>query len=510
MTSSLDLRQLAVDRSSSVSSVGARPRNWLTRFALPGGILALFVTVVGWSLQESLLPAKAVTVTPVVLMRADVQQSGTPLFQAAGWIEPRPTATVVSAQVEGIVESLLVIEGQEVKKDEPLGKLVDVDAKLALSEAKAAFRLREAEERLANASLSAARQSLANPVHLQAAVAEAEAAFGKTDTELQSLPSLLKAAQARKQLAQQDLEGKKSVGDAVSGRSIQRAQSEFDTASATVMELTQREKGLQAEAKSWGERVAALRSQLTMKSEENRRVQEAEANCTIAAARMEQAKLVVDSGELRLTRMTIVAPCAGKVLAVHAQPGRRLVGLSPASERDSSAVVSLYDPKMLQVRADVRLEDVPQVLVGQPVQISTAALGAALSGQVIAVNSVADIQKNTLQVKVAIHDPPAVVKPDMLVQVTFLAPDLPKNTLAENDPLRHLIPRELVNGSGDGATVWVADLQTSRAIEKPVHLGKAGTEQLVEVTQGVTATDKLIVSGRDALKNGMRIRVNQK
>ena len=44
-------------------------------------------------------------------------------------------------------------------------------------------------------------------------------------------------------------------------------------------------------------------------------------------------------------------------------------------------------------------------------------------GTVLFISSEADIQKNTLQVKVAIPDPPDVFKPEMLVDVTFLAPE---------------------------------------------------------------------------------------
>lgn len=508
MSSTVDLRQLAVDRSTTVDTRAAKRRNLATRYGLPLGILIAFAAVIGWSLQDSLLPAKSVTITPVVLTRAEVQQSGTPLFQAAGWIEPRPTATVVSAQVEGIVESLLVVEGQEVKLGQPLAKLVDADARLALAEAKAALRLRDAELELAQATHDAARTSLANPVQLQAAVAEAEASLAKVATDSLSVPLLLKGAKSRLQLAQQDLDGKLKVGDAIPQRSVQRAQSEFDSATAVVHELEQRSKSLESEAKSLQERVTALQSQLMLKTDENRRVKEAEAGCSIADARVDQAKLAVETAELRLTRMIVTSPIDGRVLALHAQPGRRLMGLSPASERDSSAVVSLYDPKNLQVRADVRLEDVPNAQLGQPVQISTAALAAPLTGEVVAVTSQADIQKNTLQVKVLIHDPPAVIKPEMLVQVTFLAPEQPgSKDIADQDPLRQLIPKELVKTTPDGTTVWVADLQTSRARQQPIQLGKAGTDRLVEVAQGLTATDKLIVSGRDDLSPGKRIRV---
>ena len=184
------------------------------------------------------------------------------------------------------------------------------------------------------------------------------------------------------------------------------------------------------------------------------------------------------------------------------------MGLSPASERDASAVVSLYDPKQLQVRADVRLEDVPQAQLGQPVQITTAALPTPLAGEVVAVTSQADIQKNTLQVKVAIHDPPAVIKPEMLVQVTFLAAEKPGNKAnSSEDPIRQLIPKELVRGGEGGSSVWIADLANNCAKLQTVQLGSASTGELVEVVQGLNTTDKLIVANRDNLRDGQRIAV---
>lgn len=508
MSSPVDLRQLAVNRSQPVASTTGRRRNLAVRFGLPVLILGTFTAVIGWSLRDSLLPAKAVTVTPVVLARAEVQQAGTPVFQAAGWIEPRPTATVVSAQVEGVVESLVVVEGQEVERGQALARLVDADVRLALSEAKANLRLREAEVALATATFEAARQGFDNPSQLEATLAEAEASHAKISTESKNLPFLQKAAEARLQLAQQDLDGKKSVGDSIALRSVQRAQSEFDSAAAASHELEQRAKSLETETQSWQRRVTALRKQLELKTEERRKLQEGDAGLKIAEAKADQARLAVESAELRLSRMTIVSPIAGKVLALHAQPGRRLMGLSPASERDASAVVSLYDPQSLQVRADVRLEDVPNAQIGQSVQISTAAHTSPLVGEVVAVTSQADIQKNTLQVKVAIHDPPAVIKPEMLVQVTFLAPERPGDKSdSSEDPLRQLIPRELVKSSEQGSSVWIADLTTARARLQPVQLGKASTERLVEVAQGLTATDKLIVSGRESLTSGERIHV---
>jgi hypothetical protein len=184
------------------------------------------------------------------------------------------------------------------------------------------------------------------------------------------------------------------------------------------------------------------------------------------------------------------------------------MGINAASERDASTVVTLYNPNQLQVRVDVRLEDVPLVQVGQPVQISTAAAKESLAGQVLAMTSQADIQKNTLQVKVSIDQPADLVRPEMLAQVTFLAPERPDaRPESEQSPLRLLVPKELVVGDENGSTIWVANAGRGIAERRSIQIGRAGTDQLVEVTQGLNALDKLIASGREGLSDGDRIRI---
>jgi HlyD family secretion protein len=508
MATQVDLKQLAVERPGSGPAPLRRKRAWLTKWSLPLAIIAGFAALVGWSARDHWLPAKPVTVVPVVLTRAEVQEAGTPLFQAAGWIEPRPTPVMASALVEGVVEQLLVVEGQAVEAGQPLAQLVDADARLALKEAEAAQQLRVAERDSIQATLAAAQQNVEHPAHLEAALAEAEAVLAELNTEIKNLPFVLRAAESRLALARQDLEGKKSVGDAIAGRLLQKAQSEFDAATAGVEELTERAPSLEGQREACGRRCEALRKKLTLKTDEKRAFEEAQANLAAAEAKLTQASLAVESARLRLERMTVRSPIAGRVLALNAQPGRRLMGINAASERDASTVATLYDPAQLQIRADVRLEDVPQVQVGQPVQISTAAASQPLIGRVLAMTSQADIQKNTLSVKVSIDDPPLVIKPEMLAQVTFLAPETPGTKReGEQDPLRLLVARELVESTEGGSAVWVADSAGGVARRRTIQLGRAGTGQLVEVTQGLNALDKLIVGGREGLEDGDRIRI---
>jgi HlyD family secretion protein len=222
---------------------------------------------------------------------------------------------------------------------------------------------------------------------------------------------------------------------------------------------------------------------------------------------VEQAQTIVDAAKLRLERMVVKAPSSGRVLALVARPGMRVMGLTPGALQDSSTVVSLYDPAKLQVRADVRLEDVPRVQLSQKVKIETpAAPGGPLDGEVLLPTSIADIQKNTLQVKVAIKDPPPTIRPEMLVQVTFLAPPAPKTKDAPTEVLRLLVPRQLIETGDGGAQVWVADQAAGVARRKTVKLGMPAGD-LIEVLEGLTATDRLISGGRDGLTDGTRIRI---
>src|SRR6266508_5678778 len=97
MNANVDLRQLAVRQDEASPRPPVRRRHLLARCVLPGAVLLGFVGFVAWAARDSLLPSKPVTVVPVMTTRSELQQEGTPLFQAAGWVEPRPTPVLATA-----------------------------------------------------------------------------------------------------------------------------------------------------------------------------------------------------------------------------------------------------------------------------------------------------------------------------------------------------------------------------------------------------------------------------
>lgn len=503
----VDLQQLVVERSAPpILPSSARPK-WVSRFLVPLFVMGGFVAVIGWSVRDSLIPYQPVTVVPVIATRAETAVADAPLFQAAGWIEPRPTPVVVTALFEGVIDRLTVVDGQEAKAGEAVAYLVDTFARLALQETQANVGLRTAELESAEAAFAAAKTNFNEPVQRQTALAEAEAQLAKIDSDLARIPHQLRAQESRREFARLDLESRTQAQDVIARRALQSTKTDLEVANAHVEELKAQAASLEQERNAHARRRDFLKRQLELKTEETRLLGETKAGVDSAKARLRQAELAVENARLRLESMIVRAPIAGRVLSVIARPGARLMGLEKGTLQEATTVLTMYDPRQLQIRADVRLEDVPRITPGQKVHIETPAVSGWLDGRVLAPTSLADVQKNTLQVKVAIDHPPAVLRPDMLVQVTFLAPPAPEGSDGLSPPLRLLAPRSLIEGDKDQARAWVVDQKEGIARLRSLRLGPLASQGLVQVLAGLAPGDRLISGGRDGLKDGQRIRI---
>lgn len=504
--SQVDLRQLAVDRSGHARAHTGR--RVLSRYLLPIAMLIGFLLLIGWSSRDYLFPPRRVSVMPVVASQSMAHREGTPLFKAAGWIEPRPTAVRVAALSPGVVESLLVVEDEPVTAGQPVARLIPAEANLSLASAKANLSLKGAAVEQANAELQAAVTKLEQPVHLQAELGESEAALAKIKTQLTNLPFQIRRAAAEFDFAKQDYEGKLSAKGVVSGRALDQARSAMKVAEALHEELRGRGDSLEAEQRALRGKTDALRKRLELLADEIQAKRSAEAGVKAAQALLEQARVAVAEAQLRVDRMTVRAPIAGRVFELIAPPGARIGGgMTHREGHDGSTVVTLYRPDMLQVRVDTRFADIPKVRLGQLVKIESPAVAEPLMGTVLFVSSLADIQKNTLQVKVAIDSPPPVFKPEMLVDVTFLAPK-PQDAAETTRVTRLYVPQTFVEQDGGQSFIWVADRSAGVARRTPVTTGVAGGNGLVEITSGLTLASRIIVAGTEGLGDGDRISVS--
>ncbi|MCG3135627.1 MAG: hypothetical protein HMLKMBBP_03348 [Planctomycetes bacterium] len=229
----------------------------------------------------------------------------------------------------------------------------------------------------------------------------------------------------------------------------------------------------------------------------------AEAGAALAKARAERDRMQAERDEaaLRLARTEIRAPAGGVVMQRLAEPGMA-VPLDTSMGPSQAHVMTLYDPARLQVRVDVPLADAGRIGVGAKARVVCEVLpDRTFDGEVTRVVHSADIQKNTLQVKVAIRDPAPELKPEMLARVQFLA-GAPEGAAKES--VRMFVPERLLAG---GANVWVVDTKDGTAALRPVTLGGTKQDGWVEVTGGVTVGDELIDADPATLRQGLRVKV---
>jgi len=335
-----------------------------------------------------------------------------------------PARIELAAEVTATVLSVQVREGDHVKAGQLLVRLSDAEARAALQQAHAA---------LAEARSRATQQAtVAAPVAVQT-VMQADAAWRNADSEFRRSEALV----AQGFFSQQKLdEARRSRDSAASALRSARVQSEAN-----------QPRGVES---------------------------------SLAADRVAQALAAVQMAEARLARLAITSPVDGVVLARNvepgsmAQPGRMLLTMAAGSIRVDAAI----DEKHLHM-----------LVLGMPAKAAADAYPAQpFAAQLSYIGPAVDPQRGTVEVRLAVPQPPVFLKPDMTVSVELMG---------ENRLGALVLPAAAVR-EADSAAPWVLMLQDHRAVRVPVQLGLRGIGT-VEIAGGLKAGDLAIPQTEKAL-----------
>ncbi len=436
------------------------------------GIVLAVLLLLGYSLRDALRPAISVRVIPVVMRSVEnTQVAGSVVTQAPGWVEPAPYPVTVSAQRDGIVSQLIVLEGDKVQAGQTVAHLIDLDAKLALAKA-------QAQVTQAQAGLDTARQALGDGQTPGPAAAELQAQIRQLPAEVARLEA--KLAESNLELTNRKLAVDRGL---VAPAQMQAAES--------------RAKALRAELD------AIRRQEPVFKARADKLTNQLEADVRIAAAQLTAAQAGYDEAKLALTRSDVVTPVSGVVMARLVEPGS-------AVRHMESAILKIYDPASLQIRVDVPQSHAAKVQVGMEAHIVLDVLpDQTFTGRVARVVPEADIARNTLQFKVTIENPSPIIKPQMLARVKFIAPAREAVGSGRQSPSRVFAPARIVGGEA-GATkqVWAAD-ESGKAAQKTITLGQLKHKDWIEVTDGLNPGDRLILDAPENLTQGRILTVHE-
>lgn len=491
------------DRESAAREVPQPPRRWATRWLIPALLIGSVVVLLAFVAWESLAPAVSVRVVPVVSKVSEVT-TGRARVTATGWLEPDPFPIYVAALAAGVVSEVHCLEGDTLEKDAVVARLVDDDAELALRRADAELAIAEANLRRARAEFDASEQTLREAIDLRRAYDVAHAEVTAGTAALGELEQERIAARAEYDRLRDELDRKRDLLEigAVSEGELRRLELAVEAQRARRDALDSRRPVLEAslEKARASETAAARHFELTIEERRALEVARAERDRWTAEVRARAAQR--DEALLRLERMTIRTDRAGVVLRRLVAPGARV---TPTGEAHASHIIHLYDPKSLQVRVDVPLADVGGVGVGQPAEVTVQTLpNQVFTGRVSRIVHEADIQKNTVEVKVTLDEPDALLKPEMLARVRFLA-EGGKSERRE----RRWLP-DAAAFEGDSGELWVVakrDGERGSAQRRSVQLGGTGEAGAREVVSGLEVGDWVIVDPPSDIEEGTRVRV---
>jgi HlyD family secretion protein len=508
-------RPEASTSETSPARVAAPRRRWVTRLVVPGVILLGLLLVLGYAARRTLWSALPVEVSPVIVKAgggpAPSAGAGELSTQAPGWVEADPYAVNVAALADGTVKDVLVLEGDRVEANQVVARLIDDEAKLAYTRAIAEHQVHEALLRSAQTEMHAAQRVWDRPTELTRAIQATQAALDGANADLVRLTADIAASAAAVAQTRDEFERTSRLSESSAAAQGELAQItlKLRAQEASLEALKAQKPVAEARIRQMEAESRAAKESLELRIEDKRRLETAKAELSKAEAEYNAGDAMQYEAKLRLDRMEVRSPVAGIVQARLVEVGSRVMtnGNSPGD----SYVLRVYDPKKLQARVDIPLADAAKVRVGDRAEVLTEALpDHVFRGRVTRLVHEANIQKNTVQVKVAIEDPIEDLRPEMLVRARFFS--TPRATPAggaaspAGDAVRLFIPEAALTRMGSTPMVWVVNQahMTADMRHPQVRPAEAG---FVEVTEGLNPGDRVILSPPESLGQGDRLRI---
>ena len=206
-----------------------------------------------------------------------------------------------------------------------------------------------------------------------------------------------------------------------------------------------------------------------------------------AETELEMARAAADSTQVRLNKLTVLAPFDGVAgfrsvsVGAYVNAGTALVKL----DKIDLLKVSFALPELVQSR----------ISLDQTISLVADALpGETFQATISAIDPTIDVNGRALQVRANLDNSRLLLKPGMLVRITVKG----------GQRSAVMVPETAILQRGDNAVIFVA--HDSKAEEKEVRVGKreAGA---IEVLEGIEAGAEVVVAGNTRLNNGAAIEV---
>jgi membrane fusion protein (multidrug efflux system) len=210
-----------------------------------------------------------------------------------------------------------------------------------------------------------------------------------------------------------------------------------------------------------------------------------------ARGRFEVARASLEQSETLLRYATITAPFTGIITQRFVDPGA-LIQAGGAS----SAIVALMDFSKVRLQIAVPEVEASRVSVGQLVRVTTDNLpGTQFDGKVTRFSYALDAASRTMLAEVILDNPALALRPGMLVTAKI---GIERKESALLMPAESLVMEK--------ANAFAYSVNGNKAKKRPIKIGFNDGKN-VEIQDGLSAADTVILAGKLKLSDGQAVQV---
>lgn len=208
----------------------------------------------------------------------------------------------------------------------------------------------------------------------------------------------------------------------------------------------------------------------------------------VAQARLREMEAMLAQERIRLQHTQILAPFSGEISRKFLDAG--------ALVSSSTPLVTLIHTETLKVVANILEKDIPLLKTGLKAKIMTESFpGKVFEGKITRISSALEPATRTLQTEIEIPNAGRLLKPSMFAKIELVL---------SQKPHALVIPQHAVVEERGLKTIYI--LKENQAFRRTIV---TGIEQFpyVEVLEGVSEGDRVVVRGQNALREGSTVRV---
>jgi cobalt-zinc-cadmium efflux system membrane fusion protein len=256
-----------------------------------------------------------------------------------------------------------------------------------------------------------------------------------------------------------------------------------------------------ARAKAAVEQATRVRDRarrlLELKAASRAEVEQAEAGVRDAEAALRTARVELQREEIHLQDyleiqlgqeeqdVPVKAPESGLVVQREITPGSVVV--------PGQVAFRITDPGQVWVIANANETDLPYLRAGQPVDVRVRAFGdRVFPGKILRLGEALDPATRTLEVRVLVPNPGALLKPEMLATAEFQRSGARKVLMVPSESV------QIIDGNSVVFVQTAGDRFAARVVKEGERRGAA-----VEIASGLSLGEQIVVKGSFVLKSQM-------